>query len=233
MIRYFIIAFVGAGLLACSSAKITVDSESITIVEQSGQPNAIDSLVAPYKEDLEAEMNEVIAKAEQDFIKGRPSATLNNWAADAIFYSQIREAELNAPAFCLLNVGGLRNTINKGDVTLGDMFKVMPFDNEIIWVEMPISSLSDIEAYLVAKGGEPIANAKMKGGKLLVHGVDDKTEKFWVITSDYLMNGGDKMNFFQDRLSEKRTDILVRDAMIEEAKMQEILIWNDENRIEL
>ena len=234
MLKYFLLIFIGAGLWACSSVStITVDSDTTPVTFEGNNPNAVDSIVAPYKAELEAEMNEVIAHAEQNFEKGRPGGSLNNWAADAALQSQIRNARLKGPTFCLLNVGGLRNTINQGDVTLADIFKVMPFDNEIVWVELPVNALKKIEAYLLNSGGEPIAGARLKNGKLEVDGMNESTQTVWVITSDYLFNGGDNMSFFQDNITSSSSNVLLRDAFIEEAKIQGTLVWNDENRIEL
>ncbi|MCH2224009.1 MAG: 5'-nucleotidase C-terminal domain-containing protein [Crocinitomicaceae bacterium] len=233
MVKYISAIIIGAGLLACSSVKVKTDSNSIEVVASSNSENIIDSLISPYKDSLESEMLEVLAYANQDFVKGRPSGSLNNWSADVILQSQIRNTRLSAPTFCLLNVGGLRNTINKGDVTLGDIYKVMPFDNEIVWVEMPIECMKDIEAYLKNSGGEPIAGAHVENGELKIDGVNDQTKKVWVITSDYLMNGGDRMVFFEKRISARLTGLLMRDAMINEAKLQGVLVWSDENRIVL
>jgi hypothetical protein len=39
------------------------------------------------------------------------------------------------------------------------------------------------------------------------------------------------MNFFEKRLSEDFAGVLMRDAMLDAAKSQDTLIWNDENRI--
>ena len=237
MLKYIILFTVGAGLLACSSVNtISLNSSSSSnsdVLSQGNEGNVIDSIVAPYREDLEAEMYEVIAYAEQAFEKGRPGGSLNNWSADALLQSQIGNARLSGPTFSLLNVGGLRNTINAGDVTLGDIFKVMPFDNEIVWVEMPVESLTDIAEYLIASGGEPIAGARLKNGKLVVDGVTDDTKSIWILTSDYLMNGGDKMNFFQQKISVSHSNELLRDAFIRMAKKQKMLIWSDELRIEI
>lgn len=222
-----------AGCVSCATVYVK-DShhEIINVAGDVEGLNAVDSLVLPYKTELEKEMTVVIAKANSDLVAERPCGTLNNWSADAVLQSQIGNARLGAPTFCLLNKGGLRNTINRGDVTLGDIYKVMPFDNEIVWVELPVSVLIEIEEYLIASGGEPIAGAGMVKGKLIVDGVDDKTEKVWVITSDYLMNGGDKMDFFSKKLSSLYTGVLLRDALIDEAKRQRTLVVNTENRME-
>ena len=127
--------------------------------------NRIDSIVQPYKKDLEKEMLEVIAHADHDFTKGRPNGTLNNWATDALLDNQLRTSKGQRQVMSLLNVGGLRNPISKGDVTVGDIFKLMPFDNNVVWVEMPIEVLPEIEAYLRKRGGEPVGMVKIEKGK--------------------------------------------------------------------
>lgn len=235
MLKQFILIAVGAGLLACSSVNtislVSSDSNNSDVVFQGNDANAIDSIVSPYRMELEAEMNEVIAYAERPFDKGRPGGSLNNWAADALLESQIENARLAGPTFSLLNVGGLRNTINEGEVTLGDIFKVMPFDNEIVWVEMPVESLSAIADYLTNSGGEPIAGAKLINGKLEIDGMNAETKTVWILTSDYLMNGGDRMDFFQQKISVTHSNELLRDAFIRMAKKQKMLVWSDELRI--
>jgi 2',3'-cyclic-nucleotide 2'-phosphodiesterase (5'-nucleotidase family) len=237
MLKFLILLTVGAGLLACSSVNTislnSSESSNSDVLFQGNDGNAIDSMVAPYRLDLEAEMDEVIAYAERPFEKGRPGGSLNNWSADALLQSQIGNAKLSGPTFSLLNVGGLRNTINEGDVTLGDIFKVMPFDNEIVWVEMPVESLVDIAKYLTASGGEPIAGARLENGKLTVDGMNAETKTIWILTSDYLMNGGDHMDFFQQNISVTHSNELLRDAFIRMAKKQKMLIWSDELRIKI
>ena len=103
--------------------------------------------------------------------------------------------------------------------------------NEVVWAEMPIESLTEIADYLMESGGEPIGGAILKDGKLIVEGVDANTKTFWIITSDYLLNGGDHMDFFQKRIKTEHTNLLLRDLMIDEVKRQGTLLWNNENRI--
>jgi 2',3'-cyclic-nucleotide 2'-phosphodiesterase (5'-nucleotidase family) len=176
-------------------------------------------------------MNQVIGFSKDNFEIQRPSSSLMNWCADAIFANQTKKIKLAQPIFCLLNTGGLRSTIGKGTVSLGDIYKLMPFDNTIVWVELPISSIAEIEKYLSQSGGEPIANAKLENGKLLINGNNEKMTHFWLLTSDYLMNGGDKMSFFEQRTNAIMNGKLLRNAFIEEVKSQDTLIFNEELRI--
>ena len=223
----------GAGLLACSSYHITKVNSAIQPLDSLVQiDESVDQLISPYRDTLQNEMGNVVATSPLDMVVGRPSSVLGNWVADALFVNQTKAIRLRQPGMCLLNTGGIRSTINKGDITLGDMYRIMPFDNEVVWLELPATSLAEIESYLRKTTGEPIANAFVKNGKLLVNGWTDTTTFFWVITSDYLANGGDKMTFFSKSRAVNRTGKLLRDVLIEEAIQQQSLVADSSIRIQ-
>lgn len=232
MIKSFWIILIGAGLVACSSVNtISVTSSQYPISDQFKADNRLDSLISNYRDSLDAEMQVVIGSTGVDLEKGRPNGLLNNWAADAVFDSQLSSFEAGVPVICLLNTGGLRNSLSKGNITIGDVYKLMPFDNLIVWAKMPITSISSIENYIKESGGEPISGAKIIDGKLEFQNSNTPSEYFWVITSDYLLTGGDHMDFFTERIEEQLTNLLLRDAMIEAVKSQGELLINDEERI--
>jgi 2',3'-cyclic-nucleotide 2'-phosphodiesterase (5'-nucleotidase family) len=234
MLKYIFIFIIGAGLLACSSVNTVFVSENNTQIEASlGGNTKVDSIIQPYKDSLEKEMSEVIATSLYDYAVARPGSALGNWVADAIFVNQTKHVRLSIPIFCLLNTGGIRSTLNEGEVTLGDLYKLMPFDNEVVWVKLSAEQLPSIEEYLSVSGGEPISNATMSYGKLNLNGWTQNTTEFWVITSDYLKNGGDKMSFFSKALEVNNTGKLLRDVLIEEARNQGTLLLDTTLRIEL
>jgi len=221
ILRKFIFILAGAGLWACSSHLVVntnVSKEPVT--KTIAADSSLNAFISPYKDSLDKRMNEVLAKAEVDFIVQRPSSNLMNWVANALFVNQTKNVRLTQPVVCLLNTGGIRSSIGKGNVTLGDIYKVMPFDNIVVWVELPISVLPEIEAYLNKTGGEPMANLSMIEGKLSIPSSPENSSHFWVITSDYLLNGGDKMTFFTKRTNVNETGKLLRDILIEEARNQ-------------
>ena len=232
MIKILWVVFLGISIFACSShIRIHELSEKSKVDASISSSLKIDELIQPYKDSLDKEMNQVLGFSKDNFEIQRPSSSLMNWCADAIFANQTKNVKLAQPIFCLLNTGGLRSTIGKGTVSFTDIYKLMPFDNTIVWVELPISSIAEIEKYLSQSGGEPIANAKLENGKLLINGGNEKMTHFWVLTSDYLMNGGDKMSFFEQRTNAIMNGKLLRNAFIEEVKSQDTLIFNDELRI--
>lgn len=232
MIKLLSIFFIGAGLLACSSVNtLSVNSKTEKLTDAYQVNGHIDSLIQPYKDSLSVEMNVVIAEATSDFIVERPGSNLGNWVADAIFVNQTRTVRLSDPIFVLLNTGGLRASLNKGPIAIGDIFKLMPFDNELVWVKLPMSALPEIQAYLIKSGGEPIANAQLEKGVLKINGGKEGATHFWVITSDYLKNGGDKMTFFSKAEDVMLTGKVIRDCLIDEAKLQGVLIEDTVKRI--
>ena len=234
IVRYILYFIFGAGLIACSSVhNIFIASNTTVISDHLEQNNQADSLILPYRLSLEKEMRVVISKSKNNFTKSRPNSSLGNWSADAILNSVDKSVFGLKSYFCLLNYGGLRSVLNKGDVYLEDIYKLMPFDNEIVVVELPFSSLEKIKKYIISSGGEPISNAILKFNKINFTSPVTDNYSFYVITSDYLMNGGDNMSFFQDKINVIHTNILLRDAMILEAKRQKYLVFNKENRIVL
>lgn len=218
--------------MACSSVSVQyTGAERMDVTANYEQPNAIDSIIQPYRIELAAEMEAIIATAPEDFTKGRPNGSLNNWSCDALLALFSKESR-SMPTMVLLNNGGLRNPISKGNVTLGDMFKLMPFDNEVVVVELPMEVLDDLQAYFSKSGGESLAGVKLLAGEWVFdQGVEHKTmESVRVITSDYLMNGGDNMSFFEKKTKVEHTGILLRDAFIQHAKTERTLNWNNEER---
>ncbi len=231
-LKIFNILIAGASLTACSSHLVVnsnLNKEPISSETKSDEE--LSATIKPYKDSLDKRMNEVLGTSTHDFIVARPSSNLMNWVADAIFVNQTRNVRLAQPVICLLNTGGIRSSIGKGNVTLGDFYKLMPFENTLVWVELPVSAIPEIESYLQKSGGEPMANCKLVDGKLVINGMRENTTNFWILTSDYLMNGGDKMDFFKKKTNFNSTGKLLRDILIEEVKTQGTLIENDELRI--
>lgn len=218
--------------MACSSLSVSNQTDALIPIEKSDVISSpLEQQIKPYRDTIDWEMGVVIARADTNFIPERPSGNLNNWAADALLTNQTKNIRLNVPVMCLLNTGGLRATINKGDVTMGDLFKIMPFDNTVVWARMPVEVLPEIAAYLQKTGGEPISRATLINGILDVNGVTKDTKEVLIITSDYLINGGDKMYFFQKAIEVIHTGKLIRECLIIEAKEQGVLYSDPTQRI--
>lgn len=229
----FLILLLGAGLSACSSLFVVSDAQSkrTAMIGTLQTDVQMDSLIAPYSRELAIEMNQVIGEALVDLSPMRPNSNLGIWSTDLLIEFAKDSLNMNdEPLIAILNTGGLRASINKGPITVGDVFKVMPFDNSIVLVKIDTAKISSIVDYLFGTINEPIAGFKINKGVFEMNMPNDKPY-IWVVTSDFLANGGDKMTFFKDPLEMRLSGVLLRDLMISSVKKQQKLSTTNEERI--
>lgn len=231
MSKYFILFLLGTGLLACSPLLQPTVIESRTVIKDIQSDKDIDSLIAPYSRELAKTMNEVIGKADKDLTVSRPNSTLGHWVCDRLIdFAQDSLKEKSIPIICVLNTGGLRAPIIEGNVTVGDIFKVMPFDNQISIVKIKKEKLIELVDYLNKNGGEPIAGCKLIDGKLTLNQLSD-SPFVYVVTSDFLANGGDKMSFLMNPIEKIDYQMLIRDLLIMQIRKDKTIFQTEEERI--
>ena len=231
--KHLIFAIIqGAGLLACSSVDAVYVKTDRAVVSTDLEPDkGLEKMIAPYKNELSQEMDEVIGYASENLVNNRPEGSLGNFVVDAtLSYLENREIIPTNQYICIMNTGGLRSSIAKGEISIGDIYKLMPFDNTIVVTKLPISSFDSICNYLQHSGGEPIAGFSLKGNVCsLSHSVNNDT--LYMVTSDYLFNGGDRMTFFESNYSAKNTGFLLRDILMEYVKERDTIYPILEGRI--
>lgn len=230
MKRFFApLLFALAFAVACRHAHVTGITPGYVEMNSTVTQNdsAVHNLLTPYKVQLDSVMNAVVGQTAFALPneKGRTETLLGNFVADACLArgnSKYAPADGKPAQVCILNNGGLRASLPAGNVTRGNVFELMPFDNEIVVVTISGKKMWDLIKFTAASGGVPLAgmNLGMKPdktpGKVLINGVAfDSTQTYKVMTSDYLANGGDKMAFLKDPVSIEKTGYLIRDAILD------------------
>lgn len=193
----------------------------------------MDSLVAPYRREMLKEFGLVIGETTTDLVTGRPNSSLGFWLCDKLIEKSKDSLFFkNEPLVAFINIGGLRADLPKGPITVGDIYKVMPFDNRMVYLKLSLDRIPEMEAYLKEKGGEPIGGFRLVKGKLqFPDSLAQSRKYFWVVTSDFLANGGDNMFFFNNPLQRFDTNILFRDFIIEAVKKEKKIAFSPEERI--
>lgn len=185
--------------------------------------NESEMLIRPYRDSLSRSMREVIGRTTVELYTAKPQGPLGNFICDLLMEDIPAQTEYaflkKHNCFSLLNTRGLRASIPAGDITIEKIYSVMPFENEIVLVKMPFSSIERIGAALTAAGAHPLsANTTLVAfsgeyAGLIIEGARAQ-EEVWIITTDYLADGGDGMQFFEEQQSIIRTGIKLRDAII-------------------
>lgn len=91
--------------------------------------------------------------------------------------------------------------------------------------------MNEIITFLRKTTGEPIGGFQLIEGNVFVNGKLWNPTDFWILTSDYLMNGGDKMDFFNQKIEVIQTGNLLRDQLLIAAKKQETIQIEKSERI--
>ncbi|MCX7951049.1 MAG: 5'-nucleotidase C-terminal domain-containing protein, partial [Clostridiales bacterium] len=153
---------------------------------------------------------------------------LGNWITD------VMRKKLNADV-AFQNNGGIRIDIPAGDITVGTIFYLMPFDNTLVKLQMTKAQLKEVleQAFMDNGKGIQVSGLKVRynptrpSGNRVVDIVreDGKaiadTEKLVVVTNDFMATGGDGFTAFLSAGGadpKNNTFILVRDALIEAVK---------------
>ncbi len=190
-----------------------ITAETMTIDNSIKPLEAIDSMITPYKEELIAEMQQVLTYTPKDLLKndGNKQSSLGNLMVDICFEiaNPIFKNQTKKPIdFAMLNHGGIRATISKGKVTKEHAFQLMPFENELVVVEITGEKIIELVDYFIkSERAHPLSKdveliIDKNGYDLKIKGLEfDKNKRYTVLTSDYLQNGGSKMNFFKTQKS--------------------------------
>lgn len=197
-----------------------VKTEHYKIHKDSIAPDAkVLNLIAPYKNRLDSLMNVEIILSEGDFRKSQPEGSLGNMVCDVLM--EYAKSKKHQPDLCLLNNGGLRiPVIYKGPVTVRTIYELMPFENQLWMVKINGKKFMELISMIAESGGAPVAGIELviQDGKiqsLLVQGkAFDETKDYWVLTSDYLANGGDKYEALKNPVEKIDLNVLLRDAIM-------------------
>lgn len=163
------------------------------------QNEAAVELLRPYKAVVDSTMGEVLGVCDVFMNNSRPEDRLQNLVSDVLRQAAVdvigRPADLG-----LVNVGGLRSSLAKGDVTRGDVFEILPFENSLCVLTVDGVILRRTLEAIAARGGEGVSGVRMvitKDGKLIESSVGDEqiddTKLYTIATIDYLSGGNDGM----------------------------------------
>lgn len=201
-------------------------------ISDSIRPNTeIEAYIQPFRERIETDLDSVLAYAVDHYTKtdGHLNTAIGNLMADAVYYEAnpiFKKRVSKDIDMVLLNHGGIRASIAKGNVTTRTAFEVMPFENSVYVVALKGEQVNDLVTYLSkAKRAHPIhglklvLNADDTVASAVINGNPIDKERFYhVATSDYLYNGGDNMIFFKTNDTVYDLQYKIRNVLIDHFK---------------
>ncbi len=181
----------------------------------------INTLVTPYRQQLEAKMSEVIGSSKESMPQNRNLAesNLGNFFADALL--TIGKKIDNTVVFSLATKDGMRSSIKQGNITVGNIFEFMPFENAITILELKGSDVLVLAKFIAETNGQPIGGAQItiKNKELVTFSINneaiDPNKSYKLVTYDFVANGGDHVKGLSNPINRITANALVREALID------------------
>jgi 2',3'-cyclic-nucleotide 2'-phosphodiesterase (5'-nucleotidase family) len=182
-----------------------LQAQIIGVIQDFRDDPEIMAILAPKQAEIRAAFDLPLCACPKGIFRGRNGEEnlLGYWVTDSM---RIRASRiLSKPVkFAMTNSGGLRANLAPGQLKVSDIYGVMPFENELVTIEMTGQDVMDaIKQGILHRGSEPSS-----GVKVVLSGTVDKPDFLFTwedgtaikpdevvtaATSDYLYNGGDSI----------------------------------------
>lgn len=238
---FFLTIFI---VTACAPRVIPVertDVENDPIGAQTSVDSSLMSFIAPYKSELNAEMNEKLAYISRPMTHEGRNSQIGHWICDILLdrgQQLFPDREIDAAFY---NPGGIRiSFIDTGWITKGNIYELVPFDNYLVVLEMKGKDVKTLCDHMAERGGWPVSEGweftifDEKSQYIKMHGRELEEEKtYQILTNDYIANGGDACDFLVP-LPQQSSGQLVREILINYLRNLEVEVdYAPKRRIEL
>lgn len=183
--------------------------------------------IAPYSAQIHEAFDQIIATAPQGLRRGPVGEDnpLGCWVTDVMRMQASRRSQ--APvAFAITNRGGLRADLPVGSVKRAHIFEIAPFENALVTAELTGAEIIQVlKESILRRGGEPCSGvrAELSGNiekqslrVIWSDGTEIEPERtFRIVTTDYLMGGGDSIPTLRKGRNVVPLGISLRDALLE------------------
>ncbi|MFU8861681.1 MAG: 5'-nucleotidase C-terminal domain-containing protein [Cyclonatronaceae bacterium] len=194
------------------------------------------AIIDPFRSDIEDQLNTVLTYSDEIIERGKPEGALGNLTADILRNRATREMN-ETVHISVLNNGGLRVPLPRGQITVRHIFELMPFENYITVLKLSGEQVKQLADQIAAVGGEPVSGLRFRinngrADEVLVgsKSVDDE-KSYWVATNNWLADGGGDMPVLWKPVERLDKQVLIRDAFIEYFKHIPALEASTDSRI--
>ncbi|WPO77615.1 5'-nucleotidase [Flavobacterium sp. KACC 22761] len=230
-LKLFVIFLTLFFIFSCSPKNYNltkIEGKQIPITEKGAETPEIESFIKPYRDHINKDLDSVLAYCPETLDKsnGKWQTTIGSLMADVCVQRGnlvFKKRENKTIDLCLLNHGGIRAILPKGNVTTRTAFEIMPFENNLVVLGLKGEQVQEITAYIIKeKKAQPLSGmtftiAKDKTAKnIMIQGKPlDLNKIYYVATNDYLANRGDNMNFFGKSVEKYDLNYKLRDVLID------------------
>jgi len=205
-----------------------IKAEVLPIAATIPEDEAIQKVISPLAAEIKATFDLPLVQAPQGVFRGRRGEEnlLGYWVSDVM--RQAAQNVVGSPVrFAITNAGGLRSNLRPGQLKVADIFEMMPFENELVVVELTGAEVIQVvKEGIVRRGGEPCSGVKAvvggtpEAGTYTLTWEDgspiDPNAIVKVATSDYLYGGGDSIPTLKKGRKPFTTGVTLRQMLLDD-----------------
>ena len=177
------------------------------------------SIIEDYAAEVKEKMDVKLGYAPSYINRGTPESALGNLTADGLIW--IAQNIHNTKAdVAIYNSGGVRANISKGNVTVGDVYAVYPFDNILSLITIKGSKLKELlkkvpgslyvnKEVKIVKSGTTISTMTLNGKTI------QDSQNYTVATIDYISDNDGYTSIFNGYVSREDSVDMIRDEFVE------------------
>jgi len=230
-LKLFVIFLTLFSISSCSTKNYNlskIEGKQLPVTEKTGETPEIENFIKPYRDHINKDLDNVLAYCPETLDKstGKWQTGIGSLMADVcvqrgnIVFNAREKKNID---ICLLNHGGIRAILPKGNVTTRTAFEIMPFENSLVVLALKGDQILEIAAYIIKeKKPQPLSGMTFtitkdnKAKDIMVQGKPlDLNKTYYVATNDYLANGGDSMTFFAKNTQKFDLNYKLRDVLID------------------
>jgi 2',3'-cyclic-nucleotide 2'-phosphodiesterase (5'-nucleotidase family) len=246
-IKLFVLLLTFATLIGCKSTPYQVykiETSKTEITSNLNLDEKIEKYIQPFKEHIDSDLSTILAYCPENLEKnkGKWQTNIGSYIADVTLAASSKifeKREGKKVDICLLNHGGIRSIIPKGPITARNAYEVMPFENSAFVLALKGTTIAKLAQYIIdEKKPQPLAGMSFvidKNNNPTTIMVQDNPLQlettYYVVTSDYLSNGGDNMNFFKEKSAIFDLNYKLRNIIIDDFKASDTLKISSKQRI--
>jgi 2',3'-cyclic-nucleotide 2'-phosphodiesterase (5'-nucleotidase family) len=201
----------------------TQKNELIPIIDRDIKPDAaIAAMIDRHNASIKPIMDEVLGQAKADIGKIPPPGRGDSPLGSAV--TDLLRSETGTDVF-FYNAGGLRSPFQKGRITRGDVYRVLPFDDYMVTMELSGKDMRDIllkgvnREKIIQLSGVTLVYCPGKTGyecikDIRVLGMPLDLKKYYRVgTINYLYGGGDGYDSFKNARKAMTGKLYTRDIL--------------------
>lgn len=181
--------------------------------------SSVAAMLQPYKDSVFRYMNTVIGFSTSTMYKKQPECTLGNFMADCLKWAAAMDFRKKVDV-AVINSGSLRSHIQKGDITIQNMYDLMPYNNQLVLLQVNGNILHQLLDRAAYDEGWPCTGISMKiknreATDILINGSPlYDTAIYSLATTDYIAQGGDGCSMLK-KIAKQNNYYSYRDALID------------------